>query len=119
MKLLEKINSPEKLREYLDSVLVSDIRKTGIDTRYELRRRGDEIEVVGSCMEWLSPGCGVVVTVAVPKRLPVLVATDSADVAVDGQIIMRDERFGARQPARDRLAQGIVRDRLVFAFFVE
>ena len=33
-------------------------------------------------MNWLSPGCGVVVTVAVPAKLPVLVATDSADVTV-------------------------------------
>lgn len=55
-----------------------------IDTKYELRRRGDEVEVVGSCLSWLSPRCGVVVTVAVPKGLPVLVATDSADVVVDG-----------------------------------
>lgn len=54
------------------------------ETDYELRRRGDEIEVVGSCMSWLAPGCGVVVTVAVPPKLPVLVATDSADVDVDG-----------------------------------
>lgn len=59
--------------------------KSGLrDTSYELRRRGDEIEVVGSCLNWLSPGCGVVVTVAVPAKLPVLVATDSADVVVDG-----------------------------------
>lgn len=59
--------------------------KSGLrDTTYELRRRGDEIEVVGTCRRWLSPGCGVVVTVAVPARLPVLVATDSADVVADG-----------------------------------
>jgi putative adhesin len=60
--------------------VTSGLRKT----KYELRRRGDEIEVVGSCMSWLSPGCGVVVTIAVPKQMPVLVATDSADVTVDG-----------------------------------
>jgi hypothetical protein len=54
------------------------------ETAYELRRRGDEIEVVGSCMRWISPGCGVVATVAVPAKLPVLVATDSADVVADG-----------------------------------
>ncbi len=67
-----------------DVVIRAKVTSGVIETRYELRRRGDEIEVVGSCMEWLSPGCGVVVTVAVPMKLPVLVATDSADVAVDG-----------------------------------
>ena len=36
VKLLERINSPEKLAEYLDSVLIADVQKTGIDTRTEL-----------------------------------------------------------------------------------
>src|SRR5271165_2762583 len=36
LKLLDRINSPEKLRGYLDSVLISDIRHTGIDNRFEL-----------------------------------------------------------------------------------
>jgi hypothetical protein len=36
VKLLERINSPEKLTAYLDSVLISDVRRTGIDTRTEL-----------------------------------------------------------------------------------
>ena len=36
LKLLDRINSPEKLRSYLDSVLISDIRHTGIDNRFEL-----------------------------------------------------------------------------------
>ena len=36
LKLLDRISTPEKLRQYLDSLLVSDIRKTGIDNRYEL-----------------------------------------------------------------------------------
>ena len=67
-----------------DVVIRAKVTSGLIDTNYELRRRGDEIEVVGSCMRWLSPGCGVVVTVAVPSKLPVLVATDSADVTVDG-----------------------------------
>jgi hypothetical protein len=67
-----------------DVVIRAKITSGLIDTHYELRRRGDEIEVVGSCLNWLSPGCGVVVTVAVPAKLPVLVATDSADVTVDG-----------------------------------
>ena len=67
-----------------DVVIRAKVTSGILDTSYELRRRGDEIEVVGSCMSWLSPGCGVVVTVAVPPKLPVLVATDSADVTVDG-----------------------------------
>jgi hypothetical protein len=36
VRLLERVNSPEKLRAYLDSILVSDIRRTGVDTRFEL-----------------------------------------------------------------------------------
>ena len=66
-----------------DVVIRAKVTSGILDTSYELRRRGNEIEVVGSCISWLSPGCGVVVTVAVPPKLPVLVATDSADVTVD------------------------------------
>jgi hypothetical protein len=36
LKLLDRINTPEKLRSYLDSLLVSDVRQTGIDNRFEL-----------------------------------------------------------------------------------
>lgn len=36
VKLLVRINSSEKLTEYLDSVLIADVQKTGIDTRTEL-----------------------------------------------------------------------------------
>jgi hypothetical protein len=36
VKLLERINSPEQLTAYLDSVLISDVRRTGVDTRTEL-----------------------------------------------------------------------------------
>jgi hypothetical protein len=36
LKLLDRINTPDKLRLYLDSLLISDIRETGIDNRYEL-----------------------------------------------------------------------------------
>jgi hypothetical protein len=36
LKLLERINSPEKLKSYLDSLLVSDVAKTGLDNRFEL-----------------------------------------------------------------------------------
>lgn len=64
-----------------DIVIRAKVTSGLIETGYELRRRGHEVEVVGSCMGWFSPGCGVVVTVAVPAKLPVLVATDSADVS--------------------------------------
>jgi hypothetical protein len=36
LKILDRINSPEKLRGYLDSLLISDVRKTGVDNRFEL-----------------------------------------------------------------------------------
>jgi hypothetical protein len=36
LKLLDRVNTPEKLRAYLDSLLISDVRNTGIDQRYEL-----------------------------------------------------------------------------------
>jgi hypothetical protein len=36
LKLLDRINTPEKLKSYLDSLLVSDVAKTGLDNRYEL-----------------------------------------------------------------------------------
>jgi hypothetical protein len=36
LKLLDRINSPEKLKDYLDSLLVSDVAMTGIDNRFEL-----------------------------------------------------------------------------------
>ncbi len=36
LKLLDRINDPVKLRTYLESLLASDVRKTGIDNRYEL-----------------------------------------------------------------------------------
>jgi len=36
LKLLDRIKSPAKLREYLGSVLVSDVRKSGLDNRFEL-----------------------------------------------------------------------------------
>jgi hypothetical protein len=53
-------------------------------THYELRRSRAGVEVVSDCAAWLSPGCGVEVTIEVPRGVPVLVATDSADVVADG-----------------------------------
>lgn len=57
-----------------------------VATNYELHETpGDnQIEIVGRCIRWLSPGCGVKATVAVPKDYPLLVATGSADVRAEG-----------------------------------
>ncbi len=44
LKLLESINSPEKLRSYLDSVLISDIRKTGVNNSRELNMATADLE---------------------------------------------------------------------------
>jgi hypothetical protein len=53
-------------------------------TDYELRRVDNQVEVVGRCLHWLSPGCGVKVTVEVPKDYPLLIATGSANVRAEG-----------------------------------
>jgi hypothetical protein len=53
-------------------------------TDYELHRVDNQVEIVGRCMRWLSPGCGVKVTIAVPKDYPLLIATGSADVRAEG-----------------------------------
>ncbi|HXE54377.1 MAG TPA: hypothetical protein VN541_15250 [Tepidisphaeraceae bacterium] len=44
VKLLEKINSPDKLRAYLDSLLISDIPKTGINNALELNMAMADLE---------------------------------------------------------------------------
>ena len=44
LKLLEKINSPERLNAYLDSVLVSDVRRTGINNDLELNMAVADLE---------------------------------------------------------------------------
>lgn len=36
VKLLDRVNTPEKLRAYFDSILITDVSKTGVDTRHEL-----------------------------------------------------------------------------------
>jgi hypothetical protein len=53
-------------------------------TDYELHRVDNQLEIVGRCLRWLSPGCGVKVTIAVPKDYPLLIATGSADVRAEG-----------------------------------
>lgn len=55
-----------------------------VATDFELRRRGDEIEVVGRCREWLAPGCGVEITLAVPKGVPVELLGGSGEVVAEG-----------------------------------
>lgn len=44
LKLLEKINSPERLTAYLDSVLISDVRKTGISNALELNMAAADLQ---------------------------------------------------------------------------
>ena len=50
-------------------------------TDYQLGRKGDELKVVSDCLSWLSPGCGVSLTIEVPKDFPILVETTSGDVS--------------------------------------
>jgi hypothetical protein len=52
-------------------------------TAYEIHRQNKVITVVGRCARWLSPGCGVRATIAVPKGYPLEIRTASADVQVD------------------------------------
>jgi len=60
LKLLDRINLPDKLKAYLDSLLISDVRKTGIDNRFELNIAITSIErfIVGHVGEVyaFSPG---------------------------------------------------------------
>jgi hypothetical protein len=44
LKLLTSINSPDKLRSYLDSLLISDIRKTGLNNSRELNMATADLE---------------------------------------------------------------------------
>jgi len=37
LKLLDRINTPEKVRACLDSLLISDVTKSGLDSRFELK----------------------------------------------------------------------------------
>jgi hypothetical protein len=44
LKLLDKINSPQKLTAYLDSLLISDIRKTGVNNALELNMAAADLQ---------------------------------------------------------------------------
>lgn len=50
--LLDRINSPEKLKAHLESLLVSDVRTTGIDKRYELSLTAS---ILTRCILWKIP----------------------------------------------------------------
>lgn len=62
------------------SRVTSGIRKTD----YQIGRRGDELKIISSCQSLISPGCGVSVTLEVPKGLPIVVNTTSGNVSADG-----------------------------------
>ncbi len=83
---IRSTNSDIKVIEGDSDRLVIRAKVTdGLDsTDYELHRVDNQVEIVGRCLRWLSPGCGVKVTVAVPKDYPLLIATGSADVRAEG-----------------------------------
>lgn len=60
--------------------VTSGLRKTS----YALQRKGTDFVVDSSCQSWLAPGCGVEVTFEVPPGVPLVVATDSGDVDLEG-----------------------------------
>lgn len=62
------------------SRVTSGIRKTD----YQLGRKGDEIKVISGCQSLISPGCGVSLTLEVPKGFPIVVNTTSGDVTASG-----------------------------------
>ena len=61
------------------SRVTSGLRKTD----FLIGRKGDEIKVISGCTTWLSPGCGVSLTLSVPKGIPVVINTTSGDVSAD------------------------------------
>ena len=83
---IRSTNSDIKVIEGDSDRLVIRAKVTdGLDsTDYELHRVDNQVEIVGRCLRWLSPGCGVKVTVAVPEDYPLLIATGSADVRAEG-----------------------------------
>jgi len=62
------------------AAVTSGLRKTD----YQIGRRGDEIKVLSGCRSLISPGCGVKLTIAVPKGLPIIINTTSGDIDADG-----------------------------------
>lgn len=43
LRFLDRINSPDKLRAYFDSLLISDVRHTGEDKSYEMNIGGSDL----------------------------------------------------------------------------
>jgi hypothetical protein len=43
LRFLDRVNSPDKFRAYMDSLLIADVRKTGEDTRFELNLGGTDL----------------------------------------------------------------------------
>ncbi len=64
------------------SRVTSGLRKTD----FLLGRKADEIKVISGCTTWLSPGCGVSLTLSVPKNIPIVVNTTSGDVTADALV---------------------------------
>lgn len=64
------------------SRVTSGLRKTD----FLIGRKGDEIKVISGCQAWLSPGCGVSLTLSVPKGIPVVINTTSGDVTADALV---------------------------------
>ncbi len=64
-------------------VVEADVTSGLLGTDYELRRRDDELEVIGSCFALVDRGCGVAVTVSVPADLPVEVVTEAGLIRAD------------------------------------
>lgn len=55
-----------------------------LDTDFALGRRGSVVQVVADCRAWLSPGCGVDLTITVPEGLQIDLVGGSGDVEVAG-----------------------------------
>lgn len=69
----------------LDVVKVTSRVTSGIrKTDFQIGRKGDEIKIISGCQSLISPGCGVSLTLEVPKGLPVVVNTTSGDVSAVG-----------------------------------
>lgn len=63
----------------ITSRVTSGLRKTD----FLIGRRGDELKVISGCQNWLSPGCGVSLTLEVPKGIPIVINTTTGNVTAD------------------------------------
>lgn len=63
-----------------------------LDTRFDVQHVGEAVRLDASCRPFLNPGCGVDVTITVPKDLDVDVLTGSGDIdvsALGGVVLLR------------------------------